>query len=247
MSQTSDPRIYRSRRTTAEPNEGDSHDHNGHHRRRTRNWRCSRRSLCREGFRIALIARSPSRLEQVRADLQDRGATAATYQADVRDGASVRSALAIAAGELGPIEVIQYSPIPQPEFLRPMLETTVEDVAAAIEFSVIGPMIAVGHALTGMRSLGRGTILLVNGGSGARPNPRVGANSIAFAAASAYGTMMHDVLAAENIHVGQLIVPQAITQGHPTYDPETLAATLWRMHAHRGAFRVVLEPTEPTG
>ena len=172
--------------------------------------------------------------------------TAATYQADVRDGASVRSALAKSAGELGPIEVIQYSPIPQPEFLRPMLETTVE-MSRRDPVLVIGPMIAVGHALPGMRSLGRGTILLVNGGSGARPNPRVGANSIAFAAASAYGTMMHDVLAAENIHVGQLIVPQAITQGHPTYDPEALAATLWRMHAHRGAFRVVLEPTEPTG
>lgn len=53
--------------------------------------------------------------------------------------------------------------------------------------------------------------------------------------------MMHDVLASENIHVGQLVIPGAITPGHSTNDPGVLADTLWAMHAERGEFRVFAE------
>jgi NADP-dependent 3-hydroxy acid dehydrogenase YdfG len=76
--------------------------------------------------------------------------------------------------------VLEYSPLPRKEFLRPVLETTVDDLVAAIEFSVLGPVAAVHQVLPGMRSLGRGSILFVNGGSGARPNPNDAGTSIAF-------------------------------------------------------------------
>jgi hypothetical protein len=54
-----------------------------------------------------------------------------------------------------------------------------------------------------MRSLGRGSILFVNGGSGARPNPKVAGTSIAFAGEGAYAKMLHDTLAGEGIRVAQ--------------------------------------------
>ena len=54
--------------------------------------------------------------------------------------------------------------------------------------------------------------------------------------------MLHDTLAAEGIHVGRLIVPGAITPGHPTHDPDVLAGRLWQMHTSRGEFRVFAEP-----
>ena len=84
-------------------------------------------------------------------------------------------------------------------------------------------MTAVRHVLPGMRALGRGTVLFVNGGSAARPHPKVAGTSIAFAAEGAYATMLHTALAEENVHVGQLIIPGAITPGHPTHDPDILA------------------------
>ena len=86
-------------------------------------------------------------------------------------------------------------------------------------------MTAVNQVLPGMRTLGRGTVLFVNGGSGARPNAQVAGTSIAFAGEGAYAIMLHDVLASENVHVGQLIIPGAITPGHPTNDPAVLADT----------------------
>jgi hypothetical protein len=44
-----------------------------------------------------------------------------------------------------------------------------------------------------MRELGRGTLLFVNGGSAVRPHPERAGTSIAFAAESAYVSMLHDV------------------------------------------------------
>lgn len=190
-----------------------------------------------EGLAVALVSRTQERLDKLAADLQAEGLTARGYAADVRDRESLVAALDRAAEELGTIEVLEYSPIPQREFLRPVLETTVDDLTAAVKFSVLGPVTAVQRVLPGMRSLGRGTVLFVNGGSGARPNPAVAGTSIAFAGESAYAGMLHDVLAGENIHVGQLIIPGAIQAGHPTHDPGVLAETLWTIHTDRGEFR----------
>jgi NADP-dependent 3-hydroxy acid dehydrogenase YdfG len=190
-----------------------------------------------EGFAVALISRNQERLDELAGDLKAEGLTARGYAADVRDRESLIAALGRASEELGTIEVLEYSPIPQREFLRPVLETTVDDLTAAVEFSVLGPVTAVQQVLPGMRSLGRGTVLFVNGGSGARPNPNVAGTSVAFAGESAYASMLHDVLAPENVHIGQLIIPGAIQPGHPTHDPAVLADTLWTIHTDRSEFR----------
>ncbi|WP_433697247.1 SDR family NAD(P)-dependent oxidoreductase [Nocardiopsis sp. CA-288880] len=194
-----------------------------------------------EGFGIALVSRNQERLDALAADLAAEGLTARGYAADVRDPEALASVLERAGQELGAVEVLAYSPLPQKEFLRPVLETTAADLAGAVEFSVYGPVTAVHQVLQGMRFLKRGTVLFVNGGSGARPNPNVAGTSIAFAGQGAYARMMHEVLAPENIHVGQLIIPGAITPGHPTHDPGVLAERLWRMHADHRGFRVFAE------
>lgn len=113
-----------------------------------------------------------------------------------------------------------------------------------VEFSIYGPVAAAHQVLQGMRSLGRGTILFVNGGSGARPNSNVAGTSIAFAGESAYARMLHQVLGEENIHVGQLIIPNAITEDHETHDPQVLAEKLWKLHIERQEFRIFAEPMD---
>jgi NADP-dependent 3-hydroxy acid dehydrogenase YdfG len=197
-----------------------------------------------EGFAIALISRHQERVDALAADLTSTGLTARGYAASVREPDVLTSALQRAADDLGTIEVLQYSPIPQREFLRAVLDTTVADLTGAVEFSIYGPVIAVQQVLPGMRELGRGTLLFVNGGSGARPNPKVAGTSIAFAGEGAYSMMLHTALAADNVHVGQLIIPGGITPGHPTHDPDVLADRLWSMHATRDTFRVFAEPMD---
>jgi NAD(P)-dependent dehydrogenase (short-subunit alcohol dehydrogenase family) len=199
-----------------------------------------------EGFAVALLSRNQQHVDELAAELSGKGLDARGYAADVRDPKSLTAALHRAAQDLGPIEVLEYSPLPQKEFLRPVLETTTDDLAAAIEFSVYGPVTAVGQVLPGMRALGRGSILFVNGGSGARPNPKVAGTSIAFAGEAAYARMLHDTLASEAIQVGQLIIPGAIQIGHPTHDPDILAGRLWHLHTHPNEFRVFADDMPPT-
>ena len=198
------------------------------------------RRFGREGFGIALIARTPDKLDRLREELAVGNIEVRGYAADVQDADALRRALAAAASELGPIEVLQYSPVPRKEFLRPVLETTTGDLAAATAFSILGLVTAVQQVLPGMSQLGRGTILLVNGSSAATPNGNVAGTSIAFAGESAYGAMLHDALKPQNIHVGQLIIPGAIGGGDPLYAPDALAARLWNIHTQRREFRVTV-------
>ncbi|MBF4621267.1 SDR family oxidoreductase [Clavibacter sp. VKM Ac-2542] len=190
-----------------------------------------------EGFAVALVSRSQERVDELARTLADEGITARGYAANVRDHVALAAALDRAAQELGPVEVLQYSPLPQKEFLRPVLETTPGDLVGAFEFSIQAPVAAVHQVLQGMRVLGRGTVLFINGGTAVQPLPKYAGTSIAFAGESAYGQMIHEALAGDGIHVGQLIIPGAITPGHPKKDPKALADTLWSMHEERGEFR----------
>lgn len=195
------------------------------------------RRFASEGFDIALISRSAERVESLAADLREEGVDARGYVADVRDVDSLARSLDEVTAQQGPIEVLQYSPLPDKSFLRPVLETTPADARAAVEFSVYGPMAAVHQVLQGMRVIGRGTVLFVNGGSAVQPGAHVAGTSIAFAAQSAYAQMMHETLAPEDIHVAQLIIPGAIEEGSAEKDPQVLAERLWTIHAERGDFR----------
>ncbi|MEV7689455.1 SDR family NAD(P)-dependent oxidoreductase [Streptomyces bungoensis] len=195
------------------------------------------RRFGREGFRVALVARGRERLDALVGELAAEGIEARGFTADVRRPEELTAALKAAAGALGPVEVLQYSPVPHRDFMRPVLETRHRDLLGPIEFSVYGPVAAVQQVLPGMRELGRGTVLLVNGGTAAVPHPERAGTSIAFAAESAYGHLLHERLAPEGIHVAQLIIPGSITPGHARKDPAVLAEVLWGMHRDRRGFR----------
>ncbi|MFI7502470.1 SDR family NAD(P)-dependent oxidoreductase [Streptomyces sp. NPDC049687] len=194
------------------------------------------------GHAVALIARDAEKLDGLTADLARDGIQARRYPADVLDVESLTAALYAAAADLGPVEILQYSPVPQAHFMKPVLDTGADDLDAPLAFSVKGPVTAVQAVLTGMRELGRGTLLFVNGSSAVRPNPKVAGTSIAFAAESAYARMLHDALAPENIHAAQLIIPGAIRPDAEHSSPDVLAQRLYDIHTTRDGFRHYSEP-----
>ncbi|MET9444334.1 SDR family NAD(P)-dependent oxidoreductase [Streptomyces sp. NPDC006610] len=194
------------------------------------------------GHHVALLSRNAAHLEALTGELDGEGIRARGFTADVLDPASLTAALDTAAKELGPIEILQFSPVPRGDFMKPVLETTADDLEDPLAFSVKGPVTCVHAVLPGMRELGRGTLLFVNGGSAIRPNPKVAGTSVAFAAESAYAAMLHDALAPENIHAAQLVVPGAIRQDAEHSSPDALAERLYAIHAERGAFRHYAEP-----
>jgi NADP-dependent 3-hydroxy acid dehydrogenase YdfG len=198
------------------------------------------RRFGREGFAVALVSRTRENVDRLAIELAEEGVNARGYAANVRESEALRAALDAAASDLGLIEVLQYSPVPAKEFMKPVLETTAEDLVGPIEQSVYGPAAAVQQVLPGMRELGRGTILLINGSSAVKPHGNVTGTSVAFAGESAYGQMLHDALAPEGVHVGQLIIPRGIGGGELDHEPDALAERIWSLHRDRGAFRALV-------
>ncbi|MFE7708082.1 SDR family oxidoreductase [Streptomyces sp. NPDC057486] len=200
------------------------------------------RRFGKAGHTVALLARNTDRLDELVAALDGDGVQARGYSADVLDPDSLTTALRTAAEELGSVEILQYSPVPRADFMKPVLETSAADLDAPLAFSVKGPLTCVNAVLPGMRELGRGTLLFVNGGSAVRPKTGVAGTSIAFAGESAYAAMLHTALAPENIHATQLIVPGAISPDSESSSPEVLAERLYALHTDRDGFRHYAEP-----
>ncbi|WP_217241560.1 SDR family oxidoreductase [Streptomyces sp. AC555_RSS877] len=194
------------------------------------------------GHTVALISRDAQKLDGLTAELARDDIQARGFTADVLDIESLTTALYAAAEALGVIEILQYSPVPRAEFMKLVLDTSADDLDAPLAFSVKGPVTAVNAVLPGMRELGRGTLLFVNGSSAVRPNPKVAGTSIAFAAESAYARMLHDTLAPENIHAAQLIIPGAIRPDAEHSSPDVLAQRLYDIHQERDGFRHYSEP-----
>lgn len=192
-----------------------------------------------EGFTVGLISRNQEHLDALAAELAEDGVRAKGFTADVRDTASLSRALEQVAETLGPVEVLQYSPLPQKDFMRPVLETTPADLVGPVEFSIYGSVAAVHQVLPGMRFLGenRGTILFVNGGSAVTPGRNVTGTSVAFAGQAAYAQLLNEVLGEEGIQVSQLVIPGQIIAGDAEKDPEVLAGHLWDLHTRRDRFR----------
>ncbi|MEU5099937.1 SDR family NAD(P)-dependent oxidoreductase [Streptomyces sp. NPDC020996] len=202
---------------------------------------CARR-FGAAGHGVALLSRSGEHLDSLVAALDGDGVRARGYTADALDAVSLTTALRKAAEELGPVEILQYSPAPRSDFMKPVLDTRASDLDDPLAFSVKGPVACVGAVLPGMRALGRGTLLFVNGGSAARPNPERAGTSIAFAAESAYAAMLHDALAGENVHAAQLIVPGAIRPDAEHSSPAGLAERLYALNTERDGLRHYTEP-----
>ncbi|MDO9380981.1 MAG: SDR family NAD(P)-dependent oxidoreductase [Nocardioidaceae bacterium] len=193
-----------------------------------------------EGYSVGLISRNQARVDALAATLVADGVQAAGFAADVRDPASISAALEQVTETLGPIEVLQYSPLPQKDFMRPVLETTPADLVGPVEFSIYGPVAAVHQVVPGMRFLGenKGTILFVNGGSAVKPGRDVTGTSVAFAGQAAYAELLNEVLGEEGIQVSQLIIGGAIVEGDEDKDPAVLADHLWDLHTKRDRFRL---------
>jgi len=123
--------------------------------------------------------------------------------------------------------------------MRPVLETAVDDVRAALEFSVLGAVAAVTTVVGPMLERGSGTILFTTGGAAINPNPARTGVGIAFAGEVAYARMLHAELRDRGIHVGHTAIGGSIAPDGD-HRPDDGADVLWRHHAERGEFQVRL-------
>ena len=202
------------------------------------------RKFGQEGFSVALISRDQSKLDGMAGELAAAGISARGYAADVREPAELEGALARAAAELGPVAVLQYSPLPSRDYLKPVLDLTPELASEALQFSALGLIHAARAVLPAMREAGDGSIILINGGTSVQARAGFAGTSVAFPAESAYGEMLHDALEGEGVRVSQLVIPGGIPQLDLPNGIDDVAERIWRLHSAAGPFRTMLIPLE---
>jgi short-subunit dehydrogenase len=193
----------------------------------------------REGLAVGLVSRTQPKLDDLARQLESDGIHAAGAAADVRDPDALTGAITTLAERLGPVDVLEYSPLPAREFMKPVLETDVDDVRGPLEFSVLGAVAAARSVIGPMVEAGRGTILFTTGGAAINPNPLRAGVGISFAGEVAYARMLHDELAGKGVHVAHTAIGGSIKPGGD-HEPGDVAEVLWRHHTTRDGFQIRL-------
>lgn len=192
----------------------------------------------REGFTVALISRTQSKLDELAAQLGKEDVEAAGFPADVLDRPSLVEALARAEARFGPIDVLEYSPaphsyVPGVEAVH-ALDVTPENIQPQIEYYLYGAVAAVGQVLPGMVERGRGTLLFTTGGSSAgMVFPAYGNIGIGGAALRKWVINLHASLAEKGVYAAHVPISVVIGRGGPETQSDTIAELYWDLHTRR--------------
>ena len=196
------------------------------------------RRFGREGMNVGLVARDEAKLGKLAEQLSSAGVTADFASADIRDASALRPRSGRSPSVLARRRCSRL-PLPAQEFMKPILETSVDDVRGPLEFSVLGSVAAATSVLGPMVERGSGTILFTTGGAAIRPYPARAGVGISFAGEVAYARMLHEELADRGVHVGHTAIAGRIAPGED-HEPDDVAEILWRHHIERSDFQIRL-------
>jgi NADP-dependent 3-hydroxy acid dehydrogenase YdfG len=214
------------------------------------------RRFGREGFGVALVARTESRLTALADELRGEGIDAAAFPCDVSDRAALATTMAAIVERFGRIDVVEFGPTGMDWLSRitPVLDTTVESLEFALDLLVRAPMAMFGAVLPDMIARGDGALLMSAGGSAGKAFPQIGNIGIAMAAARNYQLNLDAALADTAVYVGVLQVGGGIAgsdaireyaKDHDPgelLDPADLAETYWDMYVKRDRFEELVGP-----
>lgn len=122
------------------------------------------RRFGREGFQVALVARSEQRLTEGVAELEAHGVRAAAVRGDLSKEAAVESALDSVRASLGPISVLHWNAYSTSGGDLFAVDAAV--IRTIFDVPVIGLLTAVKYALPDLEQAKDGALLVTNGGFG---------------------------------------------------------------------------------
>ncbi len=213
----------------------------------------------REGFRVALVARSRDRLDALTAELAGQGTEAAAWPADLLDRDALPALADAIAARLGPVDVLAYAPagLDAVRMQRGVLDADVASFEAPLDLLLRSPVTLVRHLVPGMIERGDGAVLFGLPVSASRPVPQLGNVATATVAARGYLRNLHAALAGTGVYAGLLQVGGLVggseaaryfTERHDPaelpdpLDPADLADACWDLFRRRDRFEVTVEP-----
>jgi NAD(P)-dependent dehydrogenase (short-subunit alcohol dehydrogenase family) len=168
------------------------------------NGRAFSERFAREGYRVAMLARSADAL----AELESRIPGTRGYACDVTNPDAVRDAFARLRSELGPVQVLIHNA--GSGVFNGFLETDAAQIEQAWRVNTLGLFLCAREAVGDMLETGRGAIVV----SGATASVRGGAGSLAFASAKAAQRSLAQSMARQlgprGIHVALVVIDGVI-------------------------------------
>lgn len=124
--------------------------------------------LACSGLAVGLLGRSRPGLEAVADEIAAAGGRATIAVADVRDLAAVRLAVAAIEGDLGPVDLLVNSAGVIDPVEVPVWEADPGDWWDVVEVDLRGPFHLIRAVVPGMVERGRGRVINLNSGAGAK-------------------------------------------------------------------------------
>jgi len=204
----------------------------------------------RNGFDVALLARSADRLDDLTGKLAAEGVRAAGFGADVTDPAALVAALDAAADRFGPVDVLHYAApaAGRTEDVRRTgaLDVTVDALRPQLDSICFGAVTATRAVLPGMLARRTGTVLFTTGAAAVSTVPVFVGAGVAGAALHNWALALNAAVAGRGVHVGHVAIGAwlAGTPGAPESarrtEPDDLARRYWDMYTDRGPAEVLV-------
>lgn len=184
-------------------------------------------AFAREGYDLALSARSTDKLRAMRPSIEKAGARVHTYVADAGDENALRELFISLRKDAGDPDVVIYNPASH----APGKPTSLKSSGLAADFNVnvTGALICAQEAAPAMKNRGRGTILLTGGGFAHEPAANYASLSLGKAALRSLTFSLAQELGAHGIHVATVTV-YGFVQSGTHFDPSRIAEAYLKLH-----------------
>ena len=195
--------------------------------------------FAREGFTVAIIARSEDKLTKIQADIEKAGGKAAPYAADVTDAASVKAAFEKVSSELGAPQILVYN---AGIFkINSILELTPEQFDYCWKVNCFGAFTAAQQVLPTMVKQKKGTIILTGATASLKGSAKFAALAVGKFGLRALAQSLAREFSPQGIHVAHVIIDGIINteraknmfsekEENTMLSPDSIAETYWQLH-----------------
>lgn len=201
------------------------------------------RKFGKEGFSIALVARSADRLGAAAASLGEAGITAKAFPCDLANPEAVRALVRDVRASLGPITALHWNAYSGGA--GDLVAAPTEELRAVLDVTVHGLLAGVQEALPDLKAQ-KGAVLITGGGLGFH-DPKVDEMAVGWramglaigkAAQHKAAGLLHARLAPEGVYVGEVVVLGMVKgtpwdQGNATLEASTIADKFWSLYQAR--------------
>ena len=197
------------------------------------------RRFAREGFTVAMMARSEEKLSQIQLDIEKAGGKALSVAADVTDAESIKAAFQKVNSELAAPSVLIYN---AGIFkINSILELTPEQFDYCWKVNCFGAFVAAQQVLPAMVERKSGTIIFTGATASLKGSAKFAALAVGKFGLRALSQSLAREFAPQGIHVAHVIIDGMINtekmrdmvadkEEHMLLAPDAIAETYWQLH-----------------